>query len=218
MHRSGRETGPNIPEIGHMNATAIVRGFGFQGLSDFITIERVRDSVRRIGLTGHASTGSLLPPSIHFYGGEEPRRLGMAESVKKLALNASNSLSPQLHQGIKELANLKEDWDGEGAKPVKAHVLADAVDTLKQLSLLARVFHEPFVAPTFDGFVQLEWHGETRSLDIEAVDKGWSAVGTLIGADGNRHYYTAEFERNNFSQVARFYQWVVGDELIWPSL
>jgi hypothetical protein len=143
---------------------------------------------------------------------------GIADSLKELAVAASSSLSPRLRQRITELACLETNWDGEGAKPVKPHVLADAVETLRRLSLLGAAFQEPFVAPTFDGFVQLEWHNDKRSLDIEAVDKGWSAVGTLIGAGGNRHYYTAEFERNDFTRIANFYQWISGDESIWPSL
>jgi hypothetical protein len=226
-----------------MNAIATVQDFGFQGLSDFITIDKVRESAKRIGLTVHSASGIQLSPGNRFYGGGEMKSIsfsegvyaqptpgtrfyggvemqpiGIAESVKDFAVNAAYSLSPLLRQRISELANLSAGWDGEGAKPVKPHVLADAVETLRRLSLLTGVFHEPFVAPTFDGLVQLEWHGDRRSLDLEAVGKGWSAVGTLIGSDGKRHYFTAEFERNDFSQVAKFYHWFWGDELIWPSL
>lgn len=142
----------------------------------------------------------------------------IAESVEKMAVETAASLSIQLRQKINELAALESNWDGEQAKPVKPHVLADVVETLKRLSQQTEVFREPFLAPTFDGFIQMEWREGKRFLDIEAVEKGWSAIGTMIGSDGQRHYYTAEFERNDFAQLANFYQWLYGNELIWPSL
>ncbi len=228
-----------------MNA-ATIQDFGSQSLSEPITTERLRESTKGTRLTVyggsdiwslgirtnsgremepmgmaepvHAHLSIQIVPTIRFFGGKDIHPRSIAESVKDLAVSASSSLSPSLRPRISELANLKADWDGEGAKPVKSHVLADAVETLKRLSLFAKDFHEPFIAPTFDGFLQLEWHGVKRSLDIEAVDKGWTAVGTLVESDGNRYYHTANFERNDFPQVAKFYQWFWGDELIWPSL
>jgi hypothetical protein len=142
----------------------------------------------------------------------------IAESVQKTTVETAASLSAQLRQKINELAALESNWDGETAKPVKPHVLADVAETLKRLGQQTDVFHEPFLAPTFDGFVQMEWREDKRYLDIEAVEKGWAAIGTMIGSDGQRHYYTAEFERNDFAQFANFYQWLYGNELIWPSL
>jgi hypothetical protein len=223
-----------------MNAAAIYHSFGPSDISSIMTLERMSRSSSRSGLAAHLTPGNrfygggrlqsisfaeaLYPhpvqrqaPVMRHFGGEI-KPTSIAESLKGLAVNASSSLSPHLRQRISELAALESNWDGEGAKPVKPHVLADAVETLKRLSLLGAAFREPFIAPMFDGFVQLEWHSDKRSLDIEAVDKGWSAVGTLIGAGGNRHYYTGEFERNDFARIANFYQWILGEELIWPSL
>lgn len=142
----------------------------------------------------------------------------IAESVQRTVVETAASLSIQLRQKINELAALESNWDGEQAKPVKPHVLADVVETLKRLGQQTDVFREPFLAPTFDGFVQMEWREDKRCLDIEAVETGWSAVGTMIGSDGQRVYFTAEFERNDFAQVVNFYQWLYGSELIWPSL
>jgi hypothetical protein len=142
----------------------------------------------------------------------------ITESVKRTAVETAASLSTQLRQRINELLALEPNWDGENAKPVKPHVIADVAETLKRLSQHTDEFREPFLAPTFDGSVQMEWHENNRSLDIEAVDKGWSAVGTEIGPEGKRHYHTAEFERNDFARFTSFYQWLSDNELIWPSL
>jgi hypothetical protein len=142
----------------------------------------------------------------------------IAQSVKRTTVARAASLSAQLRQKINELLALEPNWDGENAKPVKPHVLADVVETLRRLSRQTDGFHEPFLAPTFDGFVQMEWRESKRSLDIEAVDKGWSAVGTEIGPDGQRHYHTAEFEQNDFARLMNCYKWFSGAELVWPLL
>jgi hypothetical protein len=140
----------------------------------------------------------------------------IAQSVKSATVASAASLSAQLRQKINELVALKPDWDGEHAQPVNPHVLSDVVEILSRLSKQTDDFHEPFLAPTFDGFVQMEWREKTRSLDIEAVDKGWSAVGTEIGPDGQRQYHTTEFERNDLARLVKCYKWLSGGELIWP--
>ena len=142
----------------------------------------------------------------------------IAKSAKRTDAETAASLSAQLRQKINELLTLEPNWDGENAKPVNPQVVADVVETLKRLCQQTDKFREPFLAPTFDGFVQMEWREKTRSLDIEAVNKGWSAVGTEIGPDGRRHYHTAEFARNDFARLTKFYQWLSGKEWIWPLL
>lgn len=218
-----------------MNAVTI-QGFGCRGFSTFTTRDKSGQSVTPFGLrlfdpSWAAKVGGREgePPGI---AEEVPNTestvevrstrwlepAGIAESVREVAVDSSAFLSICLRQRINELASLQENWDGEGAKAVKPHVLADVVETLRRLSRQP-VFREPFLAPTFDGFVQMEWHDEKRWLDVEATVKGWSAVGTAIGSDGNRYYYTADFERSDFAQLERFYHWLLSDGLLtWPSL
>jgi hypothetical protein len=141
----------------------------------------------------------------------------IAESAKRTTVETAAALPASLRLKIHELAALEPGWDGERAQPVKTQVLADVVETLKRLSRQTDHFREPFLAPTFDGFVQMEWREDKRSLDIEAVDTGWSAVGTEMGPEGRRQYHTAEFERNNFARLKKFYQWLSGSASLWPS-
>ena len=142
---------------------------------------------------------------------------GIADSVNRIVVGRSAALSSSLRQRIGELSDLKPNWDGEAAKTVRAPVLGDVVEVLRRLTQRTSNFREPFLAPTFDGFVQMEWHDKKRSLEIEAVSQGWSAVGTMTDADGKRLYFTSEFERSEFGHLERFYEWFVGNEWIWPS-
>ncbi len=140
------------------------------------------------------------------------------EAITQITSIAKITLSAQLREKVSRLAQLPENWDGEGARQIKWHILANVVGTLIRLRQGPHQFHEPFVAPTFDGFIQLDWHGDKRSLEVQATDSGWEAVGTSVGADNARQYYTAEFDRNEFGQIKKLYQWFLGDELIWPFL
>jgi hypothetical protein len=140
----------------------------------------------------------------------------LAQSVKRTTVETAASLPAQLRQKVSELLDLKPNWDGEHAQAVKPHVLADVVETLKRLGQQTEEFREPFLAPTFDGSVQMEWREKNRSLDMEAVDAGWSAVGTEIGLDGQRQYHTAEFKRNDFARITKIYQWLTDNDLVWP--
>jgi hypothetical protein len=142
---------------------------------------------------------------------------GITESLNRIVIGRSADLSPDLRRRIAELSNLKPNWDGEGAKLIKSHVLADVIEALKRFARRPDSVQWPFLAPTFDGYVQLEWRNSKRSLEIEAVSQGWSLVGTLVGNDGKRHYFTAGCERSDFRRLERFYEWFAGIELIWPS-
>jgi hypothetical protein len=140
----------------------------------------------------------------------------IAQTVRRTTVEKAASLSARLRQKINELSALESNWDEEHAQPVQLHVLADVIEILKLLNQQTDKFCEPFLAPTFDGFVQMEWRESKRSLDIEAVQKGWSAVGTEIASDGQRHYHTAEFARNDFMRLMKCYRWFCGNESIWP--
>jgi len=143
---------------------------------------------------------------------------GIDEFVTQCVIARVAYLSPSLRQRIAELSALEPNWDGERAKAIKSHVLADVTEVLTRFSHRSDAFREPFLVPTFDGFAQMEWHDKKRSLEIEAVAQGWSLVGTAIGSDGERNYYTAECERSDFQTLETAYDWFVGVELIWPSL
>lgn len=183
-------------------ATVSMPSFGFQarGFADSIV-----QAARHLSLKPEAFYPASLAPA------------GIADSVNRIVISRSATLSPALRQRVGELSDLKNKWDGESAKPVKAPVLGDAVEFLRRLSQQTNILREPFLAPTFDGFIQIEWHDKKRSLEIEAISMGWSVVGSLTSKDNQRLYFEAECERSDFEQLSKFYEWFVGNELIWPS-
>jgi hypothetical protein len=189
---------------------AAVFSFGCEDFTSSIAASARRSS------GGAAEMPSLGAASDFFPSPLAPA--GIADSVNQIAVGRSATLPPALRQRITELSSLKPNWDDEGAIAVKSFVLADVVEALKRFAQRTSDFREPFLAPTFDGFVQMEWHDKKRCLEIEAVEQGWTAVGTMIGNDGKRHYFSIECERSNFERLEKFYEWFVGIELLWPSL
>jgi len=141
---------------------------------------------------------------------------GIADQATETVFVISDQLSPKLRQRIIELAGLRPNWDGEGAKPVKLSALVNAVGLLSYLSQRSDDFRAPFLVPTFDGFVQIEWHCEKRSLDFEHVMSGWCVVGTMVGSDGTRHYYTQDCRSGDYARLKGYYEWFLGTELLWP--
>jgi hypothetical protein len=78
-------------------------------------------------------------------------------------------------------------------------------------------FVEPFLAPTVTGTIQLEWHSEGRSLELEAARDGWLVTGSEILTTQGRLYYTAECRPDEIAALARFHRWFQGLEPLWPS-
>ncbi len=144
--------------------------------------------------------------------------LSLSDAVKNFATKSAALMSPELGQRVSEIANLSDGWDGANAKSVKSHILADAVALSERFRRELPTFTDPYLVPTFDGFVQIEWHGEKRSLDVEAVADGWSVVGTSYKAGNATAYHTADCARTDFEKLKSLYQWWSGDQLIWPLL
>lgn len=155
-----------------------------------------------------------LPP---FQESEVPKdRITLSDSVSEIILQAAWGLPSSLRKRIEELSKLPADWDGEGALPVRRDILAKATHFIKYIQTEAQRFIEPFVAPTFDGFVQVEWCSEHRSLEVEFSPDGLSVVGGEdSGAD--KEYHSAESTLQEVTFVARCYNWVIGNERIWPG-
>src|SRR5258708_31047256 len=117
----------------------------------------------------------------------------------------SEALPPTLRQRIVELSNLKANWDGEGATQIKPHILSEVVEALMRLAQHHPGSDTGSLIPTFDGYVQMEWHCEKRSLEIEAVSHGWATVGSTVDASGKHEYFVGECKRGDFPQLERFY-------------
>lgn len=194
-----------------MNAMTISppgNGFKTEGFASSF-VEAARHFSNSSFLLLSSGAGPFFPASL--------APTGFADSVNRIVIGRSATLSPSLRQRVGELSDLQPNWDGDKAKTVRAPVLGDVVEFLRRLARHTGILREPFLAPTFDGFVQIEWHDKKRSLEIEAVNQGWSIVGGFNGQDNKRLYFDAECERSDFDQLEKFYEWFVGNELLWPS-
>lgn len=76
---------------------------------------------------------------------------------------------------LKEIAKLKKNWGGYGEKPIPKAVIKDTKHILEGLGDLP----QPFIAPTADGEIQIEWEKED-GLYLEIIvsdrDEGWHDV------------------------------------------
>src|SRR6516162_4845129 len=100
----------------------------------------------------------------------------ISDSIHNAVIEISIGLSRSLIQKTVELSQLKNGWDGENAEAVKTYILADALDLVRRLSYRSD-YTEPFLVPTFDGFVQIEWYSKKRLLEFQAVENGWLVAG-----------------------------------------
>lgn len=127
------------------------------------------------------------------------------------------SLELHLRRRLQELRRLGRGWDGEGADPVRPDALRLAEDLLRAFSMAKGAFREPTIVPKYDGFLQIEWHDGSRSLEFELAADGWLVMGTDETV-GTRQYYEAHAHTGYPEDLIPFYRWFVREEWLWPSL
>lgn len=76
---------------------------------------------------------------------------------------------------LDEIAAFKENWDGYGGRQIPSAVIKETKHILEGLSDLP----QPFIAPTADGEIQMEWEKEDGlylEITIADRDDGWHDV------------------------------------------
>ena len=111
--------------------------------------------------------------------------------------------------------DLEDGWDGEDAKPVSLEAVVASVALIYSLSEMYRDFEAPFVAPTFNGYLLLDWTNKARTLEAKLTPTGWSIVGTKLNPDGNNEYLTAQCKSGD-PRMQEYYRWFRGDTSKWP--
>lgn len=81
----------------------------------------------------------------------------------------------------KRLLKLEPNWNGEGARPIDPANLAKAERLMKTIKE-----SQPYVVPTAEGGVYLEWH--TKEFDI--------GIGVPADDDGNMAYIIDQTNKN----------------------
>lgn len=125
-------------------------------------------------------------------------------------------LSPGLEARLNELSLLKNGWDEGEALQINPEAIEAARSLLRRLSLV-RAFQGPSIVPTFDGFLQLEWHNTSRSLEFEYTPEGWSILGVDSVNSAHPQYNTALVPLKAAAELEAFFSWFSTYELIWPS-
>jgi len=125
-------------------------------------------------------------------------------------------LSPVIREKLRELASLKPGWDEEGALPIDPKAIEETAIVIARLSSI-RDFQNPQLVPTFDGFLQVEWHSPARSLEFEFTPTGWSVLGVDSVNSPSPKYYKAARPFKMTEALEPFYAWFTTPGLTWPS-
>lgn len=82
----------------------------------------------------------------------------------------SMSLALYMESEINRLLALDQGWDGDHAAPVTEDAVFAVVAVMSRLAMEFWVL--PFVFPLIDGGLQLEWHADRQSVEIEVSGHG----------------------------------------------
>ena len=162
-----------------------------------------------------ASNNATAIGGVQRLAGRLADRSSISSVLNKELVYASRFVSQEFAAKVQELLALLPDWDGDGASPVRVEELARVVSLMRVLKQIVVGYSAPFVAPTFNGSVLLDWAGPRRTLEIQYESGHWSIVGTSSSRNNERNYYTGK-SLTDFG-VAPYYEWFWGDLLIWPT-
>lgn len=129
---------------------------------------------------------------------------------------AAEVLPREIVGRLNELAALKDGWDEGDALKISAEAIAAAAKVLGGLNKL-RPFQSPSMVPTFDGFLQMEWHNASRSLEFEYAPAGWAVLGVDRVNTNEPLYYTDLVPLSATRNLERFYIWFSSGDPLWPS-
>lgn len=216
-------------EVAPENLNRLIASSGFRPSGLFISHSQASSKVAEYPWAVHEDLNerNLLLPSgsyeIHTRIRPEPIQLAtksetesISNSLSQLLISVASGLSPTLGENVAELLSLERGWDGEDAMSVRIEVLAAAIAQIDSLALTVPEFVVPFLAPTFEGYVLIDWADRRRTLELKAGPKGWSIVGTQITANAKNNYMTAHCGLGD-PRIREYYQWFIGEALTWPN-
>jgi hypothetical protein len=108
---------------------------------------------------------------------------------------------------LKQLAQLKEDWDSYGSPPLSPELLKNAEEFLNNIEF--ENIPSPFIAPIPGGGVQFEWFKEGRELEVEFTDR--FIIGYLKIVD-DESVDEGEITLNNRASARELIRWLEFDE------
>lgn len=124
-------------------------------------------------------------------------------------------VSSNLLGRLQQLQLLPQGWDGDDAPQIAPEAIALAEHFLETLASAYLNFREPIIVPKYDGLLQLEWHDEARTLELEALPTGWSVMGA-IRHGGAMTYSMHKIGRDDFASLEEAYRWWTDRAQAWP--
>lgn len=90
-------------------------------------------------------------------------------------LSSASSANEIVGAAIRELRNLRGDWDGFGALPIGSRALDDALDLATSTAMITGEIGPPDVSPNANGTVSFEWETPRGEAYAEIGDAEASA-------------------------------------------
>ena len=118
---------------------------------------------------------------------------------------------PEARTRISGLACLKPGWDSYGADPIAPESIAAALKLLNEAE--RRQLPSPWVCPTPDGGVQLEWWVGSRGFEVEAQagEDDFDCLSINKKEAGNGRYHE---RREALEGVLAAVPWVYAEEVV----
>ena len=97
-------------------------------------------------------------------GGSRPKKVFRFNNIEIEADDSKEWVQPTIEALYSKL-RLPPNWDSHGALPIDEQRVADAIKVLS--GTMSGNSEVPWVVPTTDGGIQLEWHREGEDLEVE---------------------------------------------------
>ena len=112
---------------------------------------------------------------------------------------------------LSAIAELPDDWDGEGSPGTDPCLIRSALELLARLQAVSdTAVPVPDVCPIAGGGFQLEWECGRRALELEFVNGDTMAFLTAEDHPEGEVVTSGEYPTRLFGQTRELVEWMVG--------
>ena len=113
-------------------------------------------------------------------------------------------------EGLEKIANLPEDWDGEGSPKIDPKLLGSVRSLLWQVAGAdVPELQNLFVVPISGGGFQIEWDSDKKHLEISFGDNIHAMFLTEETVDEKVQMVSGEFDSDNRNALVWLLRWFV---------
>ena len=120
----------------------------------------------------------------------------------------------RMHKVIDSLADIKDNWDGEGSKKPTKKTIATAKTLVKEfyIQINSSVFDwiNPRIYNEQNGYISIEWQNQGRQIyfDIKDDDIEYTKMWKTIDAEGNT-WRDSETDSVNMDSYIDLWKWLI---------